>query len=80
MLAIETVLEVTKEIVGMDDINDVQQMPLAAVLLLKKARSMAIALEHYRNRDEQMVQYATASLERARWRWKIGGLSSDITR
>ncbi|KAE8418957.1 hypothetical protein BDV36DRAFT_252707 [Aspergillus pseudocaelatus] len=69
--AIEMALNFTRDIVCMDDILDVQRMPLAAVLLLEKAGTMAIVLNAHCKRNIDVLEPLIGSLERACKRWTI---------
>ncbi|KAJ5438285.1 transcriptional regulator family: Fungal Specific TF [Penicillium daleae] len=65
------VMSITRDITAMDDILDVQRMPLAAVLLLEKIGLTAIWLENYFGLSIGTVQPIIESLERASKRWTI---------
>lgn len=71
--AIEMVVNITCEIVGMDDVFDVRRIPLAAVILLQKAGSMTIWLKRYYNHNIRDMQPIIDSLERADKQWIVAG-------
>lgn len=69
--AIESALNITRDITSMDDILNVRRMPLAAVLLLQKAGSVAVWLQIHFNHINEVLKPLTESLERASNRWMI---------
>lgn len=73
LAAIEMVVNITCEIVGMDDVFDVRRMPLAAVILLQKVGSMMVWIERYYNRKSRDMQPIIESLERAGKQWIVAG-------
>lgn len=66
-------LNILHDIVRMDDVLKVQRMPLAAVVLLQKAGSMACWLQISHGRRVEALQPVIESLERAGWRWGVAG-------
>ncbi|CAH0042301.1 unnamed protein product [Clonostachys rhizophaga] len=75
LLAIDSVLNTTRDITRMDDVNNIRRMPLAAVLLLRrtvKAASMLDSSLGYHPNPE-MLEDLTGSLRRARFQWRIAG-------
>ncbi|CAI6089466.1 unnamed protein product [Clonostachys chloroleuca] len=75
LLAIDSVLNTTRDITRMDDVNNVKRMPLAAVLLLRrtlKAVSMFNSTLAYHPNPEVLEDLA-GSLRRARFQWRIAG-------
>ncbi|CAG9996292.1 unnamed protein product [Clonostachys byssicola] len=78
-LAIDSVLNTTRDITRMDDINNIRRMPLAAVLLLRrtvKATSMLKSALDY-HPDTEMLEDLAGSLRRAKFQWRIAG-NTDI--
>ncbi|KAE8167925.1 hypothetical protein BDV40DRAFT_295045 [Aspergillus tamarii] len=75
--AIEMALNFARDIVLMDDILDNQRMPLAAVLLLEKAGTMAIVLNAHYKRNIDVLEPLIGSLERASKRWTIAALLNE---
>ncbi|KAJ6125581.1 transcriptional regulator family: Fungal Specific TF [Penicillium samsonianum] len=77
--AIESALNITRDITSMDDILNVRRMPLAAVLLLQKAGSVAVWLQIHFNHINEVLKPLTESLERASNRWMIAKrVSSEL--
>ncbi|CAG9942801.1 unnamed protein product [Clonostachys rosea f. rosea IK726] len=75
LLAIDSVLNTTRDITGMDDVNNVRRMPLAAVLLLRrtvKAASMFNSTLGY-HPNPGVLEDLAGSLRRARFQWRIAG-------
>lgn len=71
-------LNFARDIVLMDDILDNQRMPLAAVLLLEKAGTMAIVLNAHYKRNIDVLEPLIGSLERASKRWTIAGQQTHV--
>jgi hypothetical protein len=65
------VLNITHDIICMDDVLDVRRMPLSAVILLQKAGTMAILLHKNYNRNIGVLQPIIGSLKRASKQWPI---------
>lgn len=70
---IEMTLNILHDIVRMDDVLKVQRMPLAAVMLLQKAGSMACWLQINHGHRVNALQPVIESLERASRRWGLAG-------
>ncbi|VUC27375.1 unnamed protein product [Clonostachys rosea] len=73
LLAIDTAINVTRDIVGMDDINNIRKMPLAAVLLLQRAIAATSMLISECKTDIGVLQDLAGSLQRAKFQWNIAG-------
>jgi transcriptional regulator of aromatic amino acid metabolism len=71
ILTMETVLNITREIVRMDDVNNTNLMPLSAVLLLRNVVRVGKTLATTHNRTVQGLEDILASLKRASSRWEI---------
>ncbi|CAH0047401.1 unnamed protein product [Clonostachys solani] len=77
LLAIDTVLNTTRDIARMDDINNIRRMPLAAVLLLRRTIKAASMLNSTPTLDYHpdtgVLEDLAGSLRRARFQWRIAG-------
>ena len=73
ILAVETVINMTSDMVRLEETDDLTMMPLAAIVLLRKCASAALSLSLYRGRAPSTLQNILGSLGRAKRRWGAAG-------
>jgi hypothetical protein len=70
-LALKTALQITRDITLMDDINELERMPLAAVVLLRKAVAAFPLLDGNCQSSNHILGDLHKSLQRAKARWQV---------